>query len=84
MYLTVVQCMSRKGNCRDDAVAESSFKTMKTEIVYHHKFAAMAKAKLAVFECIEGFYNRKRRHSALGYLTPCHYENLLYNQPVAA
>ncbi|MFD2067370.1 IS3 family transposase, partial [Pontibacter silvestris] len=40
--------------------------------------------QLAVFEYIEGFYNRKRRHSKLGYLTPCQYENLLYNQAVAA
>ncbi|WP_181885227.1 IS3 family transposase [Pontibacter diazotrophicus] len=76
--------MSRKGNCWDNAVAESFFKTMKAEMVYHHKFATIAEAKLAVFKYIESFYNRKRRHSALEYLTPCQYESLLYNQAVAA
>ncbi|MFD3002795.1 IS3 family transposase [Pontibacter toksunensis] len=57
---------------------------MKTEMVYHHKFATMAEAKLTVFEYIESFYNRKRRHSALGYRTPCLYENLLYRKAMAA
>ncbi|WP_262890428.1 IS3 family transposase [Pontibacter beigongshangensis] len=80
----VLQSMSRKGNCWDNAVAESFFKTMKTEMVYHCKFATRQQARLAVFEYIEGFYNRKRRHSALGYLAPCQYENQLYNQTVAA
>ncbi|WP_262888736.1 IS3 family transposase [Pontibacter pamirensis] len=65
-------------------MAESFFKKMKTEMVYHHKFATIAEAKLAVFEYIESFYNRKRRHSALGYLTPCQYEESLYQQSVAA
>lgn len=82
--MPVLQSMSRKGNCWDNAVAESFFKTMKTEMVYHHKFATRQQARLAVFEYIESFYNRKRRHSALGYLTPCQYESLLYNQAVAA
>lgn len=80
----VLQSMSRKGNCWDNAVAESFFKTMKTEMVYHHQFATKQEARLAVFEYIEGFYNRKRRHSKLGYLTPCQYENLLYDKAVAA
>ncbi|MFD3003815.1 IS3 family transposase [Pontibacter toksunensis] len=74
----VVQSMSRKGNCWDNAVAESFFKTMKTEMVYHYKFATRQEARLAVFEYIESFYNRKRRHSALRYLTPCQYEEWLY------
>ena len=80
----VVQSRSRKGNCWDNAVAESFFKTMKTEMLYHHQFATRQQARLAIFEYIESFYNRKRRHSALGYLTPCQYENLLYNQAAAA
>ena len=80
----VLQSMSRKGNCWDNAVAESFFKTMKTEMVYHHQFATRQEARLAIFEYIEGFYNRKRRHSKLGYLTPCQYENLWYNQAVDA
>ena len=78
--MPVRQSMSRKGNCWDNAVAESFFKTMKTEMVYHHKFATRQEARLAVFEYIEGFYNRKRRHSALGYLTPCQVEEELYQQ----
>ena len=80
----VRQSMSRKGNCWDNAVAESFFKTMKTELIYHRKFITRKEARLAVFEYIEGWYNRKRRHSALGYRTPCHFENLFRQQTVAA
>ncbi|MFD2515954.1 IS3 family transposase [Pontibacter locisalis] len=82
--IPVVQSMSRKGNCWDNAVAESFFKTLKTELVYHYKFSTRQEARLAVFEYIEGFYNRERRHSALGYLTPSQYEERLYKQRVAA
>jgi len=53
-------------------------------VYHHHQFATRQEARLAIFEYIEGYYNRKRRHSALGYLTPYQYENLLYNQTVAA
>ena len=80
----LVSSMSRRGDCLDNAVAESFFKTMKTEMVYHHQFATRQEASLAVFEYIEGFYNRKRRHSALRYLTPCQYEEWLYQQNMAA
>ncbi len=80
----VKQSMSRKGNCWDNAVAESFFKTMKTEMVYHRSFPTKAKAKLAVFEYIEVWYNRQRRHSALGYLTPCQFEELLSNNKMSA
>ena len=65
-------------------MAESFFKTMKTEMIYHRKFATRQQARLAVFAYIEGFYNRKRRHSALGYLTPCQYEEWLYQQSTDA
>lgn len=82
--MPVQQSMSRKGNCWDNAVAESFFKTLKTELVYHRKFATREEAKLAVFEYIEIWYNRKRRHSALGYLTPCQFENLFLQQAMAA
>ena len=82
--MPVQQSMSRKGNCWDNAVAESFFKTMKTEMVYHHKFTTRQQDRLAVFEYIEGFYNRKRRHSALGYLSPCQVEKELYQQKIAA
>ena len=78
------QSMSRKENCWDNAVADSFFKTMKTEMVHSHQLATRQETKLAIFEYTESFYNRKRRHSALGYLTPYHYDNLLYNQAVTA
>ncbi|WP_299762629.1 IS3 family transposase [uncultured Pontibacter sp.] len=73
-----------QGHCWDNAVTESFFKTMKTEMVYHHQFTTRHEARLAVFEYIASFYNRKRRHSALGYLTPCQYEEWLYQQGMAA
>jgi putative transposase len=72
--LGLVQSMSRKGNCHDNAVAESFFHTLKVEHVYHERFRTRAEAKASVFEWIEVFYNRKRRHSALGYLSPECYE----------
>ena len=68
--LPVLQSMSRKGNCWDNAIAESFFKTLKTEMVYHRKFETAAQAKLEIFDYIDIWYNRKRRHSALDYLTP--------------
>jgi transposase InsO family protein len=55
--------MSRKGNCWDNAVAESFFKTIKTEMIYQQIYKTRAKASLAIFEYIEVWYNRKRRHS---------------------
>ena len=82
--LPVQQSMSRKGNCWDNAVAESFFKTLKTEMVYHRDFKTKAVAKLAIFQYIEVWYNRQRRHSALGYLTPCQYEELLLNNKISA
>lgn len=81
----VQQSRSRKGNCWDNAVAESFFKTLKTEMVYHRDFKTKAAAKLAIFEYIEVWYNRQRRHSALGYLTPCQYEkDVLNNNKMSA
>jgi len=70
----VIQSMSRKGNCWDNAVAESFFKTLKTECVYHQKYKTIQAAKLSVFEYIEGWYNTRRLHSSLGYLTPKEFE----------
>ena len=73
----IVQSMSRKANCWDNAVAESFFKTLKAEMVYHRKFLDQQSAKLEVFGYIEGFYNTKRTHSALGYKTPKQIEEML-------
>ena len=73
----IVQSMSRKANCWDNAVAESFFKTLKAEMVYHNKFIDQQSAKLEIFGYIEGFYNTRRTHSALGYKTPKQMEEML-------
>jgi transposase InsO family protein len=62
--------MSRTGNCYDNAVMESFFKTLKTELVYHEDYATREQARSSIFEYIEVFYNRQRRHSAIGYKSP--------------
>ena len=81
----VLQSMSGKGNCWDNAVAESFFKTLKSEMVYQQVFQSRAVAKQAVFEYVEIWrpplrYNRQRRHSALGYLSPFDYYSGQYQQ----
>ena len=67
--------MSRTGNCYDNAVAESFFGTLKTECVTQ-PFATRQEARLVIFEYIEGWYNRERLHSSLGYLSPAQFEEL--------
>ena len=66
--------MSRKGDCWDNAAMESFFHTLKTELVYLEVFRTRKEASLAVFEYIEVYYNRQRRHSTLGYLSPADFE----------
>jgi transposase InsO family protein len=68
--------MSRTGNCYDNAPIESFFGTLKTELVHHRHYATRAEAKTDIFEYIEVFYNRFRRHSALDNLCPIVFENL--------
>ena len=62
--------MRRKGNCWDNAPTESWFHTLKTEQIYHVSYKTRQEAMLDIFDYIEVFYNRQRRHSTLGYLTP--------------
>jgi transposase InsO family protein len=62
--------MSGKGDCWDNAVMESFWSTLKTELVHHEQFATHEEARAAIFEYIEVFYNRKRRHSSLDYQSP--------------
>ena len=70
-----IQCsMSRKGDCWDNAVAESFFHTLKVELIHGKTYNTRQQAKTAIFEYIEGFYNRQRRHSYLGYLSPEDFE----------
>ncbi len=66
--------MSRKGNCWDNAVAESFFKTLKYELQNDARFNSREEARAQLFEYIEIFYNRKRMHSTLGYLSPTQFE----------
>ena len=71
--------MSRKGNCWDNAVVESFFATLKKEEVHRERYLTREQAKASLFFYIEVFYNRKRRHSALGYKSPHDYEQSLLN-----
>lgn len=66
--------MSRKGNCWDNAPMESFFATLKKELIHQERYATRAEARRSVFEYIEVFYNRERRHSALGYVSPAEFE----------
>lgn len=77
------QSMSRKGNCWDNAVAESFFKSLKTEWLADKKVPSLKEAQLDIFEYIEIWYNRKRRHSTLDYKTPAEFEQLLFNKQSA-
>jgi transposase InsO family protein len=80
-----IRCsMSRRGNCWDNAPVESFFGTLKTELVHHQRFVTRAQAKAALFQYIEGFYNRRRRHSALGYRSPAEHEYLAAKESIAA
>jgi putative transposase len=67
--------MSGKGNCWDNAVAESFFKSLKTELIYGNKLITKEQMKLQIFEYIEIWYNQKRRHSALNYMTINEFNN---------
>ncbi|WP_349775124.1 IS3 family transposase [Sphingobacterium faecium] len=80
----ITRSMSRKGNCWDNAVAESFFKTLKAECVYQHKFTDKEQAARIVFEYIETWYNRKRLHSTLGYMSPEEFGRNLNKQNIAA
>ena len=77
--------MSRTGNCWDNAPTESFFSSLKRECVYRHRFATRSEARTIVFAWIEVWYNRKRRHSALGYLSPDAFEQDAFpSQPAHA
>ncbi len=70
----IVCSMSAKGDCWDNAVAESFFATLKVELVHERVFATRGQARREIFDYIEAFYNRARRHSYLGYRSPADYE----------
>jgi transposase InsO family protein len=66
--------MSRRGNVYDNAPMESFFATLKAELIHRTRFRTRDEARAAIFEYIEVFYNRRRLHSALGYLSPAEFE----------
>ena len=74
LRLNMVCSMSGKGNCYDNAVAESFFHTLKVELIYGDKFLSRQQARSKIFEYIEVFYNRERLHSTLGYCSPNQFE----------
>ena len=70
----ITPSMSRKGNCYDNAMVESFFRTLKVELIYGRKFKTREEARTAIFEFIEVWYNRQRLHSSIDYMTPEQYE----------
>ena len=66
--------MSGKGNCYDNAMVETVFKTVKSDLVWRTIFASRRQAEIAIGRYIDGFYNPRRRHSALGFQSPCAFE----------
>lgn len=72
----ITQSMSYKGNCYDNAAVESFFASLKKELVYRVRFKSKEEARRQIFEYIEIFYNRQRRHSTLGYVSPLNFEKL--------
>lgn len=79
----LVPSMSRKGNCWDNAVAESFFATLELELIDRHTWHTRAEARTAIFAYIEGWYNRERLHSTLGYQSPMQFEAMLRRTPAA-
>lgn len=72
----MIPSMSRRGNCYDNACAESFFSTLKNELTWHRDFADRTEARTALFEFIEMYYNRGRSHQYLGYRSPTSFEEL--------
>lgn len=75
----IERSMSRKANCWDNAVAESFFKTLKVELIYQNKYETRKQAELSIFEYIEAWYNRNRRHKQLNNLTILEYQKSINN-----
>jgi putative transposase len=80
----IICSMSGKGDCWDNAVAESFFSTLKAELVHRTDYVSRSQARASVFEYIEAFYNGRRRHSALGYVSPVEHETAAARKALAA
>jgi transposase InsO family protein len=76
--------MSRKGNCYDNAPTESFFSTLKRELIHHQQYQSRAEAKQDIFQYIEVWYNRKRKHSSIEYLSPEEFEKINRSLEIAA
>jgi len=80
----IIQSMSRKGNCWDNAVAESFFHTLKTELTHHEIYETRAEANQSIFEYIEVFYNKQRMHSSNNNLSPVEFEEFMLQNEIVA
>jgi transposase InsO family protein len=76
----LVQSMSGKGNCYDNAITETFFHTLKTEMIFWERFATRDDARRKIFHYIEVWYNRQRLHSSLGYMSPVEFEQQFHHQ----
>ena len=81
--LGVVLSVGRRGQCWDNAVAESFFSTLKTELIHRHPWPTHKATTSAIFDYIEGWYNTRRRHSTLNYLSPAAFESTTTTEQVA-
>jgi transposase InsO family protein len=79
-----IKSMSRKANCWDNAVAESFFATIKGEMIDHEEYETRAEAIAAIDDYIDAFYNTRRRHSAIGYVSPIEFEMMFMREEIAA
>jgi putative transposase len=75
----IAQSMGSRGDCYDNAVAESFIATLKKELVHGRSWPSKAELRTEVFEYIEVFYNRRRRHSTLGFLSPAQFETITHH-----
>jgi len=80
----IVQSMGSTGDCYDNAMAESFFASLETELIDRSSWRTRAEARLAVFDYIEAFYNPRRRHSGLGYLSPAEFERRYAAKTISA
>jgi len=80
----IIQSMSKKGDCWDNAVSESFFHTLKTELTHHENFQTKAEANEKIFEYIEIFYNRQRLHSSNNYMSPVEFEEKMLLKEIVA
>ncbi len=80
----IVPSMGRAGSALDNAISESFVASLKTELLHEHRFLSREAARTAIFDYIEGFYNRVRRHSSLGYLSPSDYEQATMEEVAVA